>query len=420
MESKVSQYPFNLITKPIGPLCNLHCAYCFYLSKEELFFHEKKKEYIMSPKVLERYVKEYIQSQPPTAQEVVFAWQGGEPTLLGTGFFEDVLRLQKKHNIRNIKISNSIQTNGTLITDEMARFFKENDFLVGISIDGPEELHNRYRLNRSGKGSFHQVMAGIEKLKKHSVEFNTLTVVQDDNSKHPLEVYNFLKDAGSGYIQFIPIVEPSMGRKPVGGRTVAPLDWGKFLTAVFQQWLKEDIGRIYVQHFDLTLGQYMGLPSSLCVHGKYCGKAMAIEHNGNVYSCDHFVTEENYLGNISDSLADIVNSEKQVRFGMDKYDALSKECLNCAYLPLCYGGCPKDRLVKKTGGMQNWLCEGFYYYYDRTAAVYAAMAAALKNREPASFYKKYFRIPQEYARTINRNDPCPCLSGKKYKSCHGK
>ncbi|MDC7240505.1 MAG: radical SAM protein, partial [Spirochaetales bacterium] len=192
MESKVSQYPFNLITKPIGPLCNLHCAYCFYLSKEELFFHEKKKEYIMSPKVLERYVKEYIQSQPPTAQEVVFAWQGGEPTLLGTGFFEDVLRLQKKHNIRNIKISNSIQTNGTLITDEMARFFKENDFLVGISIDGPEELHNRYRLNRSGKDSFHQVMAGIEKLKKHSVEFNTLTVVQDDNSKHPLEVYNFL------------------------------------------------------------------------------------------------------------------------------------------------------------------------------------------------------------------------------------
>ncbi len=422
MTIKQTEYPFNIITKPIGPLCNLRCAYCFYLTKEELFPHEKKKEFIMSPEIREEYIRQYIQTQPEGTREVVFGWQGGEPTLLGTDFFTEILRLQKKHNIRNVEIRNSIQTNGTLITDEMARFFKENDFLVGISIDGPEILHNKYRLDRAGRGSFTQVMGGMEKLKKHNVEFNTLTVVQDDNSQHPREVYQFLKESGSGYIQFIPIVEPHYGpgKKLAGERSVEPLQWGKFLTEVFQQWLISDIGKIFVQHFDLTLGQYMGQPSSLCVHSKYCGKALAIEHNGDIYSCDHFVRPENYLGNIRDPLADMASSEKQVAFGMSKYDALPKECLACPYLPLCSGGCLKNRLVEKTGGKQNYLCQGYRYYYEKTSWVYAAMAQALQHREHASLYKKYLRFSPDMLKNINRNDPCPCLSGKKFKNCHGR
>ena len=422
MQIKQTEYPFNMITKPIGPLCNLHCAYCFYLTKEQLFPHENKKEFIMSSEIREEYIKQYILTQPEGTPEVVFGWQGGEPTLLGIDFFKDVLRLQKKHNPRGMTIRNSIQSNGTLITDEMANFFKENNFLVGISVDGPEELHNKYRLDRSGKGSFSRVMTGMENLKKHNVDFNTLTVVQDDNSLYPLEVYEFLKQSGSGYIQFIPIVEPdySGGKRTTGGRTVPSLQWGKFLTSVFQQWLKEDIGKVFVQHFDLTLGQYMGQPSSICVHGKYCGKALAIEHDGSIYSCDHFVNPENYLGHISESLAETAGSEKQIRFGMDKFDALPEECLNCLYLPLCSGGCPKNRLIEKPTGKLNWLCEGYRYYYEKTSPVYAAMARALGRREHAANYRKYLSFPPEFTRNLNRNDLCPCLSGKKFKNCHGR
>ena len=422
MDTEQSEYPFNIIAKPTGPLCNLYCAYCFYLTKEQLFPNKRKKDFIMSPEILEQYIKNYIQCQPEGTPEVVFVWQGGEPTLLGTNYFKEVIRLQKKHNTRNIPVQNSIQTNGTLITDDMARFFKDNNFLVGISIDGPEKLHNQYRLDRSGRGSFKQVMKGLEKLKKHNADYNTLTVVQDNNSLHPLEVYDFLKKTGSEYIQFIPIVEPDSGsgNNPAGGRTVDPVQWGKFLTSVFQKWIAEDIGKIFVQHFDLTLGEYLGQPSSLCIHSKYCGKALAIEHNGDIYSCDHFVTPENYLGNISQPLAGIVTGEKQQNFGKDKFDTLPEECLNCSFLPLCYGGCPKNRVIQKTTGKLNWLCEGYKYYYKKTYPVFSAMAQALKNREHASFYPKYLRLSPEMLKNINRNDPCPCLSGKKYKNCHGK
>jgi len=414
-------YPYNFITKPIGPLCNLNCSYCFYLSKEQLFHHKTSKEYIMSPEILELYTKQYIQSQPEGTKEVIFSWQGGEPTLLSLDFFRTAFELQNKYKPENMTVRNSLQTNGTLITDEMAQFFKENNFLIGISIDGPERLHNRYRQDRDGKGSFSRVMDGIEKLKKHNVDFNTLTVVQDDNALHPEEVYRFLKEAGSGFIQFIPIVEPVLksGRYTVSEKTVPSLLWGEFLTRVFQDWLQKDIGTVFVQHFDLTLAQYMGEPASLCVHNKYCGKALAMEHNGDIYSCDHYVNPENHLGHISMPLPETAGSAKQVTFGMNKYDTLPRECLDCRFLPLCYGGCPKDRLIKKASGMQNWLCSGFKYYYEKTYPVYLSMAAALRNREHASLYKKYFRIPPEYLKGVNRNDLCPCLSGKKFKNCHG-
>jgi len=422
IENSSLAYPFNFITKPIGPLCNLNCSYCFYLSKDELFHHENRKDYAMSPEILELYTKQYIQSQPEGTKELIFSWQGGEPTLLSMDFYKMALDLQKKYNPGNMTISNSLQTNGTLITDEMAQFFKDNNFLIGISVDGPEKLHNKYRMDRAGKGSFARVMAGMEKLKKHNVDFNTLTVVQNDNSRHPEEVYEFLRDAGSGFIQFIPIVEPETkaGKPSVSEKTVPSLQWGEFLTKVFQNWLQNDIGNIFVQHFDLTLAQYMGEPASLCVHSKYCGKAMAMEHNGNIYSCDHFVTPENFLGHVTSPMTETAGSEKQRTFGKNKFDALPQECLECQFLPLCYGGCPKDRLIKKNSGMQNWLCEGFQYYYQKTYPVYLAMSSALRNREHASHYRKFLHIPPEYIKGISRNEPCPCLSGKKYKNCHGK
>jgi uncharacterized protein len=421
MNKKVN-YPFNILAKPFGPICNLYCSYCFYLKKETLFPHENRSDFAMKPEILESFIRQYIEAQPEGEKEVTFGWQGGEPTLLGVDFFRNVVKLQKKYNVRGLTVKNGLQTNGTLITDEFAKFLKEEDFLVGISIDGPEYLHNKYRLDREGKGSFSRVMAGLENLKKNNVDFNTLTVVQNDNSKHPFEVYRFLKDVGSTFLQFIPIVEPDNGqtKKLVSKRTVSPEDWGTFLVAVFQDWIKEDIGNIYVQHFDLILGLYIGEPASLCVHSKYCGKALAIEHNGNMYSCDHFVSPDTYLGNISGSLAEIVEGEKQQRFGKNKFDLLPEECLVCPYLSLCYGGCPKDRLIAGRKGKLNWLCEGYKYFYETTAPVFSAMAAALKHHRPASTYKDYFCLPPSLLSKIGRNDPCPCLSGKKLKNCHGQ
>ncbi len=409
------------MAKPTGPLCNLHCAYCFYLSKEELFTHEKRNDFIMTPEVRELFIQQYIQSQPEGVKEVVFGWQGGEPTLLGLDFFRDVIRLQKKYNTRGIEIHNSIQTNGTLLTDEYVRFLKDHGFLVGISIDGPESLHNRYRLDRLGKGSFSQVMKGIEILKKQGAEFNTLTVVQDNNSLYPLEVYDFLAAIGSRYLQFIPIVEPAEpgSRIPVGKRSVRPLEWGKFLTAVLHRWAEKDIGTIFVQHFDVTLGQYAGLPSPICVHGKYCGKAMAIEHDGTIYSCDHFVSPEYRIGSVTQPLAEVIMSDRQIRFGLDKFDTLPQECLECRFLTLCFGECPKNRVIPKSGGMQNWLCEGYRYFYEQSEYLFSAMSQSLRYGEDAGQFRKYMKIPDSILHNIARNDPCPCLSGKKYKHCHG-
>ncbi|MDC7245136.1 MAG: anaerobic sulfatase maturase [Sphaerochaetaceae bacterium] len=417
--TKHVQYPFNMMAKPIGPLCNLDCEYCYYLKKEKLFSHCGRSEFRMSDEVLRRYIQQYIASQPENTPEVIFGWQGGEPTLLGVEYFEKVLRLQKKYNQRNIVIRNALQTNGTLITDEMARFFKNNEFLIGVSIDGPEKLHDRYRKDRSGKGSFSSVMAGLEKLKRYDVDFNTLTVVQNDNSNYPVEVYQFLKEIGSRYLQFIPIVEPPLpaSKRIAGKRSVDPLMWGKFLVSVFQKWIATDIHGISVQHFDVTLGQYLNMPSALCVHSKYCGKALVIEHDGNIYNCDHFVNPENYAGNImKDDLADIVSSDKQVAFGMNKYDGLPQECLKCPYLPLCYGGCQKDRLV----GGKNWLCDGYRYYYEKTFPVFSAMAQAVKYHRLPSEFRNFLRLTPEVMKQTGRNEPCPCLSGKKFKNCHGK
>ena len=456
-----------MMAKPIGPLCNIRCEYCFYLSKEELFGGKSRSNYVMNDEVLEMYIRKYTEAQPPGTPEITFAWQGGEPMLLPQSFFEKAVEFEQKYARKGMRIQNAIQTNGTLITRSRAEWFAENNFLVGVSIDGPEDLHNKFRRDREGKGTFQDVMKGLENLKAAGAEFNTLTVVQSDNADHPRRVYDFLKSIGSEYLQFIPIVEPigkradgadsfvgegaggaaiSGGKSILSGRSggagrnengrkasssasvlnrlasyrsVRPEQWGDFMNGVFDAWICSDIGRIYVQHFDLLLGLHAGYPSTLCVHAETCGFAMAIEHNGNVYSCDHYVFPEYYLGNVmEESLPEIVGSPLQAAFGQAKRDALPDVCRECRYLNLCRGACPKDRLIEAPGGKLNWLCEGYYKFYEHTEPHFKAMAAALASRMPASEYRRFFKIPDS-ARP-GRNEPCPCGSGKKYKNCHGR
>lgn len=375
---------FNMITKPIGPLCNIHCEYCFYLDKEQLFPSKNRASFAMSDDVLKSYVKQYIESQPQGTKEITFIWQGGEPTMLSIDFYERALAYQRKFARPGVSITNSLQTNGTLLSDSKASFFAEHDFLLGISIDGPEHLHDKYRKDRSGNGTFKQVMAGLEMIKKHNIRFNTLTVIQDDNAQYPLEVYNFLKGIGSKYLQFIPIVEPGENGNLVSSRTVPSKAWGAFLNQVYDEWMKEDIGEIFVGHFDLLLGLHAGLPSTMCVHSKTCGRALAIEHTGDIYSCDHFVSVEHYLGNIRrEGMVKAVDSPQQEKFGLDKFNALPQECLSCEFQRFCYGGCPKNRFLQGQGGKLNWLCQGYKDFYRHTYHGFDAMKKALQHNKPA-------------------------------------
>ncbi len=306
---------FHILTKPIGPICNLDCKYCFYLEKQKLYPEER--EWRMSDEVLEEYVRQYIQSQP--VQEINFAWQGGEPTLLGVEFFRKAVQLQQKY-AGGKTISNALQTNGTLLDSEWCEFLAANKFLVGLSIDGPRELHDKYRVDKGQAPTFDAVMRGLELLKKHKVDFNTLTVVNRANSRQPLAVYCFLKEIGSQFIQFIPLVErqPSAQTKALGLDFAMPPDliqaddsqspvtawsveagqYGKFLCTIFDEWVRKDVGQTFVQLFDVALGNWMGLGSSLCVFAEKCGVALAIEHNGDLYSCDHYVYPKYRLGNV--------------------------------------------------------------------------------------------------------------------------
>ena len=410
------------MAKPIGPLCNIRCEYCFYLSKEELFAHERRSEYTMREEVLETFIRQYIEAQPPGTREITFAWQGGEPMLLPQSFFEKAVELEKKYARPGMRVLNAFQTNGTLISRSRAEWFAENNFLLGISIDGDEELHNRYRRNREGKGTFREVMKGLENLKAAGVEFNTLTVVQSDNGKHPERVYDFLKSIGSEYLQFIPIVEPAGGigsPGPVSPRTVRPEQWGTFMKGIFDSWVKSDIGKVFVQQFDTLLGLHAGYPSNVCVHGETCGNAMAIEHDGSIYSCDHYVFPEYRLGNVmEENLGDIVSSPFQVKFGNDKRDGLPDKCRSCPYLHLCNGACPKDRLIEAEGGTLNWLCEGYYALFEHTEAHFRAMVQALNRRMSPAEFRRFFIVDER--KRPGRNESCPCGSGKKFKACHGR
>lgn len=420
---KRARAPLNLLVKPIGAVCNLDCAYCFYLSKKDLYPGETS--FKMTDRVLKRLTKQYINEQPEGIPEVSFGWQGGEPTLMGLDFFRKAVAYQKKYARSGMKITNGLQTNGVLLDDEWCKFLHEENFLVGVSVDGPEEMHNKFRLDRRGEGSFARVMKGIEALRRNCVEFNTLTVVESDNGDHPPEVYDFLKEIGSTFFQFIPIVEALAGGE-VGERTVAPDQYGRFMCGVFDRWLeKNDVGRIYVQKFDMTLGIAMGYPAAICVHSEVCGRSVAMEHNGDLYSCDHFVDPEHLLGNIMKStFVDMVDGAAQTKFGADKKDALHDKCLQCRYLPLCRGACPKDRVGGPGEGGLNYLCEGYKAFYEHSFSVFKKMAVCLRLQRPASDYRlvddagRLRPVEPDAGRgRIGRNEPCPCGSGMKYKKC---
>lgn len=403
------------MAKAIGPKCNLDCEYCFYLEKDRLF--SKNERFRMRDETLERFVKNYIEAQP--SEQVSFAWQGGEPTLLGVNFFKKVVALQKKY-AQGKQIENAFQTNGTLLNDEWAAFLSENGFLVGISIDGPETLHNTYRVKRNQSGSFRDVLHGVKFLQKHGVEWNSLTCIHKSNSEKPLEVYKFLKGIGSHFMQFIPIVErkPNPKANELGLElstpptleglemqqemtpwSVSPRAYGKFLTAIFDRWVRNDVGKIFVQIFDVSLSKWLGHPSGLCIFSETCGTAVALEHDGSIYSCDHYVYPDYRIGNINEnSLASMLDSVFQNRFGQNKSDTLPQYCRDCVFRPACNGGCPKHRFLATEDGEPglNYLCQSYFSFFKHADPYLRVMANLYRSgRAPALIMEllKKKRIP---------------------------
>ena len=390
----------------------------------------------MSPEVLESFIRQKIESEPFDVAS--FAWQGGEPTLLGVDYFRNVVSLQKKY-ANGKRIDNAFQTNGVLLDDEWCEFFAENKFLIGLSIDGPRDLHDMYRVNKGGRPTFDQVVRGLDFLKQHKVEFNTLTVVHRHNAQYPLKVYRFLKDIGSGFMQFIPIVERIaanssdedlelvssgyQGSAAVSEWSVEPLQYGKFLSAIFDEWVRRDVGKYYVQIFDVALESWIGRPPSLCVFRETCGDAMAIEHNGDLYSCDHFVYPENKLGNIIENpLESLVNSAQQEQFGRDKRDTLPQYCRECDVRFACNGECPKHRFLQTPDGEAglNYLCAGYKQFFNHIDPYMKFMANELRQQRAPANIMAWIREKEGNAAVnskVGRNDPCPCGSGRKYKKC---
>lgn len=397
--------PFHLMIKPAGSACNLECSYCFYLEKEMLY--DRGSRFRMTEETLEKFVRDYIAANPGDAP-VVFGWQGGEPTLMGVEFYRRAVALQKEYGAGRV-IENAFQTNGTRLDDEWGAFLKENDFLVGVSIDGPRAIHDRYRVDKGGKPTWAAVMRGIEVLKKHKVEFNTLTCVTRESAQKPLEIYRFLRGIGSTFLQFIPIVErrpdarardwklslatpPGAADNDDGDARVTPWsvrggDFGHFLNAIFDRWVRHDVGRIHVQLFDVALGKWLGLPGGICVHAETCGRALAVEHNGDVYSCDHYVYPDHRVGNLmTDDLATLVDSAPQSDFGRAKHDTLPRQCRECPVLFACNGGCPKHRFAHTADGEPglNHLCASYGNFFTHIDGPMRRMAALYRaGRAPA-------------------------------------
>lgn len=385
----------------------------------------------MADDLLEEYTKQYIEAQQ--APEVTFAWQGGEPTLMGLDFFKRAVALQQKYRKPGTRIYNAFQTNGVLLDADWARFFRSHDFLIGLSMDGPAHLHDFYRVDKGGQPTHHKVMAAARLLQQHRVEFNILTTVHAGNAQHPLEVYRFLRDeVGAQFMQFIPIVERDNDTgfqegEAVTNRSLTGAQYGEFLCAIFDEWVRRDVGRVFVQIFDVALAAWSGQRPGLCIFEETCGNALALEHNGDLFSCDHFVEPRYRLGNIREiPLVDMVASDFQRQFGLDKRDTLPRFCRECDVRFVCNGGCPKDRILDTPDGEPglNYLCDGFKRFFHHIDRPMQMMAAELRaHRPPANIMQMLAReAAQEQARFANaqRNDPCPCGSGKKFKHCHGR
>jgi uncharacterized protein len=435
-----SQAPpaFHLLAKPTGSTCNIDCQYCFFLSKESLYPNEKNR---MSEATLETYIRQLLESH--RTPEVTVAWQGGEPTLMKLDFFRRSIEIVEKYRRPDQVVQHTFQTNGILLDDEWCAFFKEDNFLVGLSVDGPREIHDRYRIDRNKRGTFDRVVQGWKFLRKHQVEFNILCTVNAANEKHGRAVYRFFRDEmDAKWLQFIPVVERASaetiqianqgwseqpGRKRllytqsgdlVTDRSVGGEQYGRFLVDIFEEWVRHDVGKVFVQMFDVTLEAYFGR-HLLCIHAPTCGYGPALEYNGDVYSCDHFVEPLYKLGNIHDThLVKLVASAEQRKFGDDKRDLLTAQCRSCEVRPLCNGGCPKDRFVLSRDGEagQNYLCAGLYLFFSHTGPAMQAMARLLRNGRPPS---EVMDLIATEDRRRGPYAPCACGSGKKFRFCHG-
>jgi uncharacterized protein len=393
---------FHVMAKPSGSACNLNCAYCFFLKKDRLY---PGSNFRMSDEVHEAYIRQLFEAHQ--IPQVTVAWQGGEPTLMGLDFFRRSVELQKKYRRPGLSVENTFQTNGILLDDDWCRFFHQNNFLIGLSLDGPKELHDCYRRDKGDQGTFERVLRAARLLQKHKVEFNILCTVNSRNGDNPLEIYRFFRDElDAHYLQFIPIVERDneMGYQEgssVTDRSVRPEQWGRFLTEIFDEWVRRDVGSTFVLNFDGILAGWLGMAGTLCIFGPTCGLGMALEHNGDLYSCDHFVEPDCYLGNIMEKpMIELVNSEKQRKFGQDKSDTLPRYCRQCRFLFACNGECPKNRFIKTPDGEVNlnYLCSGYRAFFDHADRYMQIMADLLRRGQTADGIMKFL----------------------KHKKCHGK
>ena len=405
------------MSKPTGAICNLDCEYCFFLSKEELY---PGSGFRMPPGVHEAYVSQLLAAQRG-AKEIVVAFQGGEPTLMGIDFFRRTLELEAQYAAPGQRILNTLQTNATLIDDEWAAFLAENHFLVGVSIDGPRELHDRYRVDKGGKPTFERVIAGLDALKRHDVEWNALVTLNAANGDRGLEVYRFLRnELGASFIQLIPIVEHEEGER-ASARSISGAQYGRFLIDVFEEWARHDVGDVFVTMFDTALAHWMGMDQAgMCVHARTCGDAVALEHNGDLYSCDHYVDPEYLLGNITQgrTLLELVESPQQRTFGRAKEDTLPAYCRSCDVRFACNGGCPKDRFLTTPDGEPglHYLCEGYQRFFRHVDEPMNVMTGLLRRGADATGLRDWYSAADAKRA---RNDPCSCGGGRKWKKCHG-
>lgn len=372
---------FHVVAKPRGAVCNLECAYCFYLPKERLYPRSRSR---MPDGLLELFVRQHIEAQ--RSPEVTFTWQGGEPTLMGLDFFRRAVDLQQRYRRPGTEVRNALQTNATTLDDEWCRFLRENRFLVGASLDGPREVHDAFRVDKGGAPTFDRVMAGIGLLSRHGVDFNVLACVHAASAGRGREVYRFLRDeVRAPMVQFLPVVELREEDGAVTDRSITGRQYGAFLIDVFDEWVRRDVGRTFVQLFDVALGIWFGHPSSLCVHAETCGDVLALEHGGDVFSCDHFVGRRHRLGNIAATpLARLAASEPQRAFGEAKRDGLPRYCRECGVRFACNGGCPKDRVLTTPDGEPglNWLCDGYRAFFAHVDRPMRDMAELLRRRRP--------------------------------------
>ena len=434
---------FHLLMKPTGAVCNLDCSYCFFLSKEMLY---PGSRFRMADDLLELTIRQLIEAH--RVPEVQLAWQGGEPTLIGLPFFRRAVALAESYRRPGMTLRYALQTNGTLLDDDWGEFLAANRFLVGISIDGPRDIHDHFRRDKGGGPTFDKVMRGLDVLKRHRVDWNVLCTLHQANADRPLDVYRFFRDElGAQHIQFIPVIErvqatelghtakwSSWRDRPlytqtgdhVTQRSITAEQFGRFLCSVFDDWVRRDVGRVYVQMFDVALANWFGAPPGLCIHAKTCGAALALEHTGDLYACDHFVEPAYRLGNIREQhMIELIASEKQAQFGRDKFETLPAYCRDCDVRFACHGGCPKDRFTPTPNGEPglNYLCAGYKLFFHHIAEAMEFMVDELNMQRPPANIMPFMAENDALARRVypvaGRNEPCPCGSGRKYKQCHG-